>query len=109
VITTTILIYAVSFKFQLPVRVTIHNQCSNIKFVSPVYFCNDAVYLKLSNRQIDISTKMNASFEISTIQDEFEGDLLYKLQRYVESDDQHNMDTSATEINNNKTKCIQML
>jgi hypothetical protein len=51
---------------------------------------------------------MNASFEIYAAQDEFEGALLYKLQRYVESDDQCNMDTLTTETSENEAKYIQM-
>jgi hypothetical protein len=82
--------------------VTIHNQCSNIRLISPVYFSNDARCSKLSGQQIVIDTKMNASFEIDVNQDDFEGVLLYKLQKYVGSDDQCNIDTSITETNKNK-------
>jgi hypothetical protein len=58
------LIYAVSLIFQLPAYITIHNQCLN-KLVSPVYFCNGIVCSKLSDQQIDIGTKMRASFKIN--------------------------------------------
>jgi hypothetical protein len=34
--------------------------------------------------------------------------LLYKLQKYVESDGQCNVDTSTVETSKEKTKCVQM-
>jgi hypothetical protein len=101
----TILIHAISLALQLSECVTIHNQCSNIELVSPVYFGSGIVCPKLSNQQIDISTTMRACFEINAIQDEFEGALLYKLQIY--SDDQYHMDASTTETN--EATHIQML
>jgi hypothetical protein len=107
-IVVIILMHTVSFKLQLLACVTIHNQCLNIKLISPVYFGNGAVCPKLTDQQIDIGTAVNASFEINVTQDEFQGALLYKLQRNVESDDQHDMDTLPTETNENETKCIQL-
>jgi hypothetical protein len=105
-IAVIMLMYTISLELQLPALVTIHNPCSNIELVSPVYFGNGAVCPKLSDQQIDIGTEMNASFEIYTIQDEFEGALLYKLRRY--SDIQHTIDTSTKEDKENEEKCIQM-
>jgi hypothetical protein len=107
VIVVTMLIYAVSLDLQLPACVTIHNQCSNTELAKPVYFSNGAVCPQLSNQQIDIGAKMRASFEINATQDEFEGALLYKLQRY--SNSQYNMDTLAIETNKNETTHIYML
>jgi hypothetical protein len=104
-----LLIYTVSLDLELSSCVTIHNQCSNIKLVSPVYFCNGTVYIKLSSRQIDIGTTTKIRFENDAAQDEFEGALIYKLQGYVESDDQNNMDTLTTEVDENGEKCVQML
>jgi hypothetical protein len=103
-----ILMHTVSLKLQLPACVTIYNQCLNIELVSPVYFGNGAVCPKLSDQQIGIDTEIDASFEIYATQDEFEGALLYKLQRCIKSDDQRNMDTSVIETNKNKAKCVQM-
>jgi hypothetical protein len=100
------LIYDVSLKLQLPSCVTIHNQCLNTELVSPVYFGNGAVYFKLFDQQVDIGSKMRVSFEINATQEEFECALLYKLQIY--SDRQHGIDTSITENNDNKAKCVQM-
>jgi uncharacterized protein YeaC (DUF1315 family) len=108
-IVVIILMYNVSFEFQLPSCVNIHNHCLNTKLVSPVYFCNGAVCPGLSSQQIDIDTKMNANFEINTTQDEFKGALLFKLQRCIESDDQRNMDALHTETDKDETKCVQML
>jgi hypothetical protein len=78
------------------------NLCSNIKLVSPVYFGNGVVFPKLSDQQIYIGTKMNASFEINTTQDDFKGALLYKLQRY--SDSQYSMENDK-----NKAAHVYML
>jgi hypothetical protein len=102
------LIYAVSSELQLPVCATIHNQCSNVKLASPVYFANGAVCPKLSDQQIGIDAKMSAGFEIYATRDDFEGALIYKLQRYVEPAIRHNMDTLAIDTGNNKTKCVQI-
>jgi hypothetical protein len=87
--------------------VNIINLCTNTKLTSPIYFGDGVVCPKLSGQQIDIGTKMNASFEINAIQDNFEGALLFKLQRY--SDNQCNMDTSTTETNKNESMDIHML
>jgi hypothetical protein len=109
ILAVTMLIYTVSFKFQLPPRMIIHNQCSKINLVSPIYFGNGAVCPKLSDQQIDVNAKTRVCFEINATQDDFEGALLYKVQRHVKSDDQHNMNILTTEINENDAKCIQML
>jgi hypothetical protein len=101
------LMYTVSFGLQFPSCVTIHNQCSDIKLISPIYFSEGVVCPKLSNQQIEIDALMNASFEISTAQSNFEGALLFKLQRY--SGIRHNIDTSNTETSENKMMEIYML
>jgi hypothetical protein len=101
------LIYAVSLDLQLPSRVTIHNQCSKTELVSPVYFRDGAVCPKLSDQRMDIDAKNDASFEIYSTQDNFEGALLYKLQKHI--DDQHNIDTSTTEANKNESIYVYML
>jgi hypothetical protein len=101
------LMYTVSLELQMPSCVTIHNQCLNTKLVSPIYFGNDTICLKLSNQQIDIGAKMSVSFEIKTAQDDFEGALLYKLQRHPDS--QYDMDTSTTETNKNEAMDVHML
>jgi hypothetical protein len=74
--------------------------------VSPVYFGNGAVCPKLSNQRIDIDTEMNACFEIETTQNDFEGALLFGLER---CSNWYNMDTSTTETNKNKTPHVHIL
>jgi hypothetical protein len=106
-IAVIMLIYAISLSLQLPSCMNIFNLCSNTELVSPVYFGNGAVCSKLSGQQIDIGTKMRAYFEIKATQDEFEGALLFKLQRY--SNSQHNVGTSTTETNENETTYVYML
>jgi hypothetical protein len=107
VIVITVLMYTVSFGLRYPSCVTIRNQCSNTKLVSPVYFGNGATCPKLSSQQIDICAKTNAHFEINTIQDDFEGALLFKLQRY--SNRQRNMNASTTETNKGEVAHVYML
>jgi hypothetical protein len=101
------LIYNVSLTLRLPLCMNIHNQCSNTKLVLPVYFGNGTVHLKLSGRQIDTSTKMNASLGINATQNNFKGVLLFKLQIY--SDSQHNVNTSTKKANKEKEKYVYML
>jgi hypothetical protein len=103
----TMLIYTASLALQLPSCVTIHNQCSNTKLASPIYFGSGAACPKISGQQMDIGTKMMAHFEIKATRDAFEGALLFKLQRY--SNSQHNMDTSTAKINKNEATHIHML
>jgi hypothetical protein len=91
-------------------KVNIHNQCSNTKLISLVYFCNDAVCPKLSDQQIDIGTKMKACFEINATQDDFEGALLFKLQR---EESRSNIYLSnlfvQQKYSNDEAKCVRML
>jgi hypothetical protein len=101
------LTHTISFIIQLPACVTIHNQCPNTKLVLPVYFGHDVVCPKLSNQQIVIGTAMKASFEINTTQCDFEGALLFRLQRYFNR--QYYMDISAKDTNKSEIKCVQML
>jgi hypothetical protein len=109
------LIYTVSLELQLPPcmiihpHMIIHNQCSKINLVSPIYFGNGAVCPKLSDQQIDVNAKTRVCFEINATQDDFGGALLYELQRYVKSDNRRNMNILTTEINENDAKRIQML
>jgi hypothetical protein len=87
--------------------VTIHNQCSNTELVAPIYFGDGAVCHNLSNRQIDINAKMNVSLEINAIQDDFEGALLFRLQKY--SGKEYNMDTLAIETDKSEADHVYML
>jgi hypothetical protein len=106
-IVITMLIYTISLELKLSPCVTIYSQCSNIKLLSPVYFGNGATCPQLSSQQIDTSTKMIACFEINATQDDFEGALLFKLQRY--SDSQYDIDTSITETDKSGATHLHML
>jgi hypothetical protein len=103
-IVVAMLIHIVSFEFRLPPCANVFSLCSDIKLALPIYFGNGIVCPKLTSKQIDIETKMNASFEVNAIQDDFEGALLFKLQRY--SDGQYKIDLLTTE--NNEETCIQV-
>jgi hypothetical protein len=103
----TMLIYTVSLEFQSPTSIIIHNQCSDTELISPVYFGNGAVCPKLFDQQVDINTAMKIRFEIYATRDEFEGALLYKLQKSLHA--QYSMDTLITRASNNGSKCVYML
>jgi hypothetical protein len=104
-IVVIMLMYTISFALRLPLCITIHNQCSNTELISPVYFGNGMVFSKPSGQQMDIGTKTKSHFEIRVTQDEFEGALLYELQRY--SGWSHNDILTAKTVT--KPKRIQML
>jgi hypothetical protein len=106
-IAVIMLIYTASLKLQLPTSIIIHNQYSNIKLISSVYFGNSAICPKLSDQQMDIDTATKIRFEIYATQDEFEGALLYKLQRNYH--DQHDMNTSTVETHKNEANYVYML
>jgi hypothetical protein len=67
--------------------------------ISPVCFSGGAICPKLSDRQIDTGTKVWTGFKIDTIENKFEGALLFKLGKHVKSDDRRNTVTSTAEIN----------
>jgi hypothetical protein len=62
---------------------------------------------QLSSQQIDINAKMRVCFEINASKNNFEGALLFKLQKH--SDIKYNMDTLITETNKNKATHFNML
>jgi hypothetical protein len=101
------LMYTLSLDLQFPSCVTIYNQCSNTKLVSPVYFSNGMAYPKLSCQQIEIGTEMGACLEINATQYDFEGALLSKLKIY--SNKQYNMGALTTETNKNEAAHVYML
>jgi hypothetical protein len=88
------LTYTVSLDLHLPSYITIHNQCSSIELVSPVFFGDGVICPKLFSQRVGIDTKMKAHFEIYATQDNFEGAFLFKLQRFSEW---YNMYTSMNE------------
>jgi hypothetical protein len=87
--------------------VNVLNLCSNIKLTLSAYFDNGAVSSKLSDQQIDIGTKMNASFDVNATQDDFECALLCKLQRH--SDNQYSTDIFTTGTNESNATHVYIL
>jgi hypothetical protein len=71
--------------------IAIHNQCSGLELTSPVYSSTGIPYVSPS-QQIDSGTTMKASFRTAFKHGDFNGVLLYKIQRKHASivDDQHN-------------------
>jgi hypothetical protein len=59
---------------------TIDNQCSNIKLISPVYFTKNAMYHIRFPQQVDHDCIMKANFITDINQNTFGGALLYRLQ-----------------------------
>jgi hypothetical protein len=103
------LIYAVSLRLQLPSCVNILNLCTDTELMSPIYFGNGATCPKLSDQQIDIDTEMNISFEICATQNEFEGALLFELERYSDWNDWSSVNTLTTKNNKNGAAYVHML
>jgi hypothetical protein len=102
-----ILIYAIRLAPLLPSYVIIYNQCPNIKLALSAYFGNGIVYPELSGQQVDISTTTKASFEINITQEDFEGALLFRLQRY--SNSQCNTDKLIMATDKSETTHVHML
>jgi hypothetical protein len=92
---------------QLSSCINVLNLCSNAKLASPIFFGDGVVCPKLSDSRIDIGTKTSTSFEINATEDEFEGALLFKLQRYADS--KRDMNASTTETDKNNATCVHML
>jgi hypothetical protein len=61
--------------------VVIHNQCSDFKLTSPAYFGRNAIWIRFSDQKVDTNAMTRASFGRSIFKIEFEGALIYKLQR----------------------------
>jgi hypothetical protein len=62
-------------------NINIHNRCSSIELISPVYFSNGTKSHVPLNQQTDAGTAIETSFGIDFQQKKFKGALLYKLQR----------------------------
>jgi hypothetical protein len=105
--------YTISALPQPTIKVNIYNQCANTKLVSPIYSGNGTIYPKLSEKQIDIGTKMKTCFSINTAQDKSEGILLFKLQR--EKREENRLSVYLFNLfrlkgcSNDEAKCVQML
>jgi hypothetical protein len=62
-------------------NMTIHNQCSNIELVSPVYFIKDLARNIQFPQQVNSKSMMKTNFITSADQNTFGGALLYHLRR----------------------------
>jgi hypothetical protein len=62
-------------------EITIVDQCSNIKLVSPVYFIKDTVYHVQFPQQVNPKSTKRINFMTGINRDSFGGVLLYHLQR----------------------------
>jgi hypothetical protein len=77
------LIHMISLTFQSIMNVTIKNQCTDIKLVSPVYFTKDATHHIQVPQQVNIHRIMKTNFTTGTDQNTFGGALLYRLQEHI--------------------------
>jgi hypothetical protein len=81
------LIYTISFERRPSMKVNIHNQCSDFKLTSRKWFNTCAYWNESPGEEVDARSMMSVGL-ISSLT-EFEGSLMYQLQRKrVESDDQ---------------------
>jgi hypothetical protein len=62
-------------------HIAIHILHPDLELTSPVYFSTDATYCVSPSQQIDTGTIMEAIFGMDSMQKDFKGVLLYKLQR----------------------------
>jgi hypothetical protein len=70
-------------------NITIHNRYPDLELISPVYFSNSICHVS-PHHQTDTSNTIEVRFGIDDKQEDFEGALLYKLQRkYANRIDDH--------------------
>jgi hypothetical protein len=90
--------------------VTVHNQYTSIKLVSPVYFCNHEIYNEYLVERTDASAMMKISlnFDLKKLSN---GILMYELQRKedVESDCQSITNNTFIESIGNTPKIMRLL
>jgi hypothetical protein len=79
------LIYIISLTLQSAIDMTINNQCSDIKLISPVYFNKDTTYHIQFPQQVNSNSIMKANFITGMDENTFGGALLYRLQRSVDT------------------------
>jgi hypothetical protein len=74
------LIYIVRFNKEV-LNITIHNRYPGLELASSAYFSKNTVCHVSPNQQIGTGAIVEASFEAVSMRENFEGALLYKLQR----------------------------
>jgi hypothetical protein len=70
---------AISLESQPTMEVNIHNQCSNFKLTNQRYFNDFISWNKYADVEVDAGSVTNAA--LTSFQAEFEGGLMYQLQR----------------------------
>jgi hypothetical protein len=93
------------------IDVTVHNQYSDIKLVSPVYFCNRGIYNEYPVERTDIGAIMKAGFRFDVDQDKSGGALMYEMQRKgnTKSDHQPRTDATSTKAVEDTQKMMKLL
>jgi hypothetical protein len=80
-----VLMCVTSLALQSLISLNIHNQCQDIKLISPVYFIHGGKWRAALDQRIDVNTVMKNCVEFDAKQDTLEGALAYKIQ-HVGSD-----------------------
>jgi hypothetical protein len=89
--------------------ITVHNQDSGIKLISPVYFCNCGAHYEYPVERTDDGAMMKINFRFDPNQNESRGILMYEIKREENaiSDHQFNLDTK--EVIKDAPKMTQLL
>jgi hypothetical protein len=90
---------------------TVHNQCSGIELVSPVYFCNCETYYEYPVKRTGLSAMMKIDFRFDPNQDELKGILICEMQRKgnTKSDRQLNTDITFNEAIEGTSRMMRLL
>jgi hypothetical protein len=106
-----ILMSTVSFAFRKTMIMTVHNYCTDIELISPVYFHNCETRYEYPVGSMDDGTVMKTGFRFDPDQDEPRGILMCKVQgiRTERFDHQSSIDTIYTKVIEETSKRMQLL
>jgi hypothetical protein len=77
-----VLMYIVSLPAQPTVKLAIHNQCSNVDLVSPIYITDSGLEChRPSSHKVGAGNTTRFGFIIYILDNKFSGALIYKLQK----------------------------
>jgi hypothetical protein len=93
---------------QASMKVDIHNKCSNIELVEPVYFSDGATCDIPLDQKIEPNGALKTVFRIKFTRGKFEGAILYRLRKKGANSDQQ-PDTETTSNGKNQPNRTQLL
>jgi hypothetical protein len=85
---------------QPAMKVEIHNKCSHIELVDPLYFSDGAICLIPLDQKVAPGGTLDTAFKIDLTRMDFEGALIYRLRKKgINSGQQSNADTKNIDRN----------